>query len=255
MPVPIAKDTGTAYKEHVVSSGPYMFESIKPGARMTLVRNPNWDPATDPNRSALPDRIEVALNVNSDDIDNQLISGDLDVGVEGRGSARPAQGRILADPALRANVDSAPAALLWYTALSASVPPLDNIDCRKAVLYAADRTGYQRAHGGETGGEIATNLLPPVIAGAQRFDLYPTPNNAGDPARHARRWPAAAGPTASRPPSPTARSSPTSRRRPRRSSSRSPGSASRCSCGPTRPATTTGSTPGTRRSSRRTTSA
>ncbi len=183
MPVPMAKDTGTAYKEHVVSTGPYMFESVRPGARLTLVRNPNWDAATDPVRKALPDRIEVALNVNADDLDNQLISGDLDVGVDGAGIGRAAQGRILADPVLRANVDSAPAALLWYTALSTSVPPLDNIDCRKAVLYAADRIGYLRAQGGETGGEIATNLLPPVIAGAQAFDLYATPNSAGDPAQ------------------------------------------------------------------------
>jgi len=89
MPVPIAKDTGTAYKEHVVSSGPYMFESIVPGARITMVRNPNWDPATDPNRSALPDRIDVSLNVNSDDIDNQLIAGNVDVAIEGGGLARP----------------------------------------------------------------------------------------------------------------------------------------------------------------------
>jgi peptide/nickel transport system substrate-binding protein len=181
MPVPIAKDTGTAYKEHVASTGPYMFETVQPGARLTLVRNPNWDPATDPHRAALPDRIEVALNVNSDDLDNRLISGDLDVGVEGAGLGRPAQGRVLGDPTLRANVDSAPAALLWYTALSASVAPLDNVDCRKAVLLAVDRGGYQRAYGGGPAGEIATNVLPPVIAGAQRFDLYPTPDNAGDP--------------------------------------------------------------------------
>jgi peptide/nickel transport system substrate-binding protein len=43
-----------------------------------LVRNPNWDQATDPNRKPLPDRIEVALNINSDDIDNRLLAGDLD---------------------------------------------------------------------------------------------------------------------------------------------------------------------------------
>jgi len=125
----------------------------------------------------------VALNVNAEDIDNQLISGDLDVGVEGGGLTPAAQGRVLADPTLRANIDSAPAALLWYTALSTSVPPLDDVNCRQAVLYAADRVGYLRARGGELGGEIATNLLPPVIAGAQKFDLYPTPNGAGDPER------------------------------------------------------------------------
>ena len=51
------------------------------------------------------------------------------------------------------------------------------------MLYAADRTGYQRAYGGGTGGEIATNLLPPVIPGAKRFDLYPSPKHTGDIAK------------------------------------------------------------------------
>jgi len=183
MPVPAAKDTGTKYKEHVVSTGPYMFQNNDLGKSFTLVRNPNWDPATDPIRKALPDRIEVQLNVNADDIDNRLQSGDLDVGVEGTGVQPAAQGKILADPQLKANTDSALVARTWFTNISASVPPLDNIHCRKAVLYAVDKTGYQRAYGGATGGDIATSLLPPVIPGQEKFDTYPTPGNAGDVAK------------------------------------------------------------------------
>src|SRR5215212_1620294 len=53
MPVPAAKDTGTQYKKHPLSSGPYKFETYAPGKSLTLVRNTNWDPATDPNRKAL----------------------------------------------------------------------------------------------------------------------------------------------------------------------------------------------------------
>jgi peptide/nickel transport system substrate-binding protein len=183
MPVPQAKDTGSKYKEHVISTGPYMFETNELGKRFTMVRNPHWDPATDPNRRPLPDRITVDLNANADDVDNRLISGDLDVSIEGSGVGPSAQGRILADQGLRANTDSALVARLWFTALNSDVAPLDNIHCRKAVLYAADRTGYQRAYGGATGGEIATNILPPVIPGAERFNLYPSPNNAGDIAK------------------------------------------------------------------------
>ena len=183
MPVPQAKDTGSKYKEHVVSTGPYMFQTNELGKRFTMVRNPHWDPATDPNRQPLPDRITVDLNVNADDVDNRLISGDLDVSIEGAGVGPSAQGRILADQDLRANTDSALVARHWFTALNSDVAPLDNIHCRKAVLYAADRTGYQRAYGGATGGEIATNILPPVIPGAKRFDLYPVPNNTGDIAK------------------------------------------------------------------------
>jgi peptide/nickel transport system substrate-binding protein len=183
MPVPQAKDTGSKYKEHVISTGPYMFDTNELGKRFTMVRNPHWDPATDPNRQPLPDRITVDLNVNADDTDNRLISGDLDVAIEGSGVGPSAQGRILANPELRAKTDSALVARLWFTSLNPDVAPLDNIHCRRAVLYAADRVGYQRAYGGATGGEIATNILPPVIPGAQRFDLYPTPNNGGDVAK------------------------------------------------------------------------
>jgi peptide/nickel transport system substrate-binding protein len=182
-PVPVAKDTGSKYKEHVVSTGPYMFQTNELGKGFTMVRNPNWDQATDPNRKPLPDRIEVALNVNSDDIDNRLQSGDLDVAIEGTGVGPAAQGKILADQTLKANTDSALTTRLWYTALNPDVAPLDNIHCRKAVEYAADKTGYQRAYGGAIGGDIASNLLPPVIPGAQQFDTYPTPNNAGDVAK------------------------------------------------------------------------
>jgi peptide/nickel transport system substrate-binding protein len=183
IPVPQAKDTGSKYKEHVVSTGPYMFGTNDLGKSFELVRNPNWDQATDPNRKPLPDKIDVALNVNSDDIDNRLVSGDLDVQVEGSGVGPAAQGRVLADQTLKANTDNALLARSWFTFVNGQVAPLDNIHCRRAVQYAVDRTGYQRAYGGATGGDIATNLLPPVIPGAEQFDLYPSPGNTGDVAK------------------------------------------------------------------------
>lgn len=183
IPVPAAKDTGTKYKEKVISSGPYMFESNNLGKDFTLVRNPNWDPATDPIRKALPDKITVQLNQNADDIDNRLISGDLDVGVEGTGVGPAAQGKILADQALKAQSDSAVIARTWYTSINGDVAPFDNIACRKAIQFAADKTGYQRAYGGETGGDIATGLMPPVVPGAEKFDLYPSQGGAGDAAK------------------------------------------------------------------------
>jgi peptide/nickel transport system substrate-binding protein len=180
IPVPQAKDTGSKYKEKVIATGPYMFESNELGKSFTLVRNPNWDQATDPNRKPLPDKIEVALNVNADDIDNRLLSGDLDVDISGSGVQPASQGKILADQTLKANTDSAVSTRLWYTSVNGAVAPLDNVECRKAVQYAADKTGYQRAYGGATGGDIATNLMPPVIPGAEQFDTYATPDSAGD---------------------------------------------------------------------------
>jgi len=173
IPVPVAKDTGTNYKKHVMSSGPYMFDgNYQPGKSLNLKRNPNWDQSTDPLRKALPDRIEVALGVNAADIDNRLISGDLDVDIAGTGVQPATQGRVLGDPSLKKNADSAAIARLWYTSINPDVAPLNDIHCRKAVEYASDHTGYQRAYGGGPGGDIATNLLPPLIPGAQKIDKY-----------------------------------------------------------------------------------
>jgi peptide/nickel transport system substrate-binding protein len=182
MPVPKDKDTGAKYRNSIVSTGPYKFEGLQPGKSFNLVRNDQWDPATDPNRKALPDRIEVTLNVNPDDIDNRLISGDLDVDVLASGVQPAAQSRILQDPTLKANADDPLGVRLWYTSINETVPPLDNISCRKAIEYGMDRTGYQTAYGGEfAGGEMATTILPPSVPGHMDFDLYPNgPDHKGD---------------------------------------------------------------------------
>jgi peptide/nickel transport system substrate-binding protein len=174
MPVPKDKDTGAKYRTSIVSTGPYKFEDLQPGKSFNLVRNDQWDPATDPNRKALPDRIEVSLSVNADDIDNRVISGDLDVDVVGTGVQPAAQSRVVQDPALKENADNPLSTRLWYTSISPTVAPFDNIECRKAIQYAMDRTAYQTAVGGQfAGGDLATSLIPPTIPGHTEFDLYP----------------------------------------------------------------------------------
>lgn len=173
-PVPKAKDTGAKYRNSIVSTGPYKFEGLQPGKSFNLVRNDQWDPATDPNRKALPDRIEVSLNVNADDIDNRVISGDLDVDVAGTGVQPATLSRALQDPIIKENADNALSARLWYTSINPTVAPLDNIDCRKAIQFAMDRTAYQTAYGGQfAGGDLATTIMPPNIPGYQAYDLYP----------------------------------------------------------------------------------
>ncbi|MBG0560906.1 ABC transporter substrate-binding protein [Actinoplanes sp. NEAU-A11] len=184
VPVPEAKDTGAKYKEHVIATGPYKFETNNLGKNFKLVRNEQWDPATDPNRKALPDAYDVQLNVNADDIDNRLLSGDLDVDITGTGVQPAALGRVVGDPNLKAQTDNPLLPRLWYTSVNPTVAPLDNIDCRKAVQYAADKVGYQTAYGGPlAGGDIATTILPPMIPGYQKFDLYPSADGTGDVAK------------------------------------------------------------------------
>ncbi|HEX6500194.1 MAG TPA: ABC transporter substrate-binding protein [Micromonosporaceae bacterium] len=165
-PVPMAKDTGDKYADHPISSGPYKFEKIDPGKEVVLVRNPNWDPATDKVRKALPDKIDLRLGVDANEIDNELMDGTLDIDTAQVGVQAAAQAKILQDPELKKNADEPNTGFIRYIAMSTKVSPFDDIHCRRAVQYALDKTAMQTARGGaDAGGDIAINMLPPNIAG------------------------------------------------------------------------------------------
>ena len=173
-PVPAAKDTGKKYTTHPISSGPYMWDgNVDVNTGGTLVRNPNWDASTDPNRKALPDQIDVKLGLQADDLDNQIISGDQDVDIAGTGVQPAALPKVLQDKNLQARADNPVAARLWFTQIIGTVKPLDNVDCRKAIMYAMSPSGYQNAYGGKfAGGELASTVLPPPVPGYTDFDIY-----------------------------------------------------------------------------------
>jgi len=165
-PVPQAKDTGERYANKPVSSGPYKFQSLEVGKKVVLVRNTNWDPATDSNRKALPDEIDMTLKLDANEIDSQLLDGSMDMDTGQVGVQQAAQAKILLDPELKKNADEPVTGFTRYFALNTKVPPFDNIHCRKAVQYAADKVALQTARGGaDAGGAIATSMLPPNIAG------------------------------------------------------------------------------------------
>ncbi len=189
-PVPQAKDTGAKYKNHVISSGPYMFEgNFNPTTGFKLVRNPNWDAASDPNRKALPDEMTVKLNMDPDDLDNQIEAGSIDVDIVGTGVQPAMLTKVLQSDALSDRADNPVLSRLWYTSINPTVKPLDNIECRKAIMYAMSPTTYQRAYGGQfAGGDIATTIMPPTIPGHEGFDVWgqkENPNGQEDKAKEA----------------------------------------------------------------------
>ena len=105
-PVPRAKDKGLEYQKSIVSTGPYKIDSYERGKAMKLSRNPHWDKATDPLRTALPDNIEVALKQNADDLDQKLLSGALEMDIAGTGVQGAAQPTVLGNAKHKANADN-----------------------------------------------------------------------------------------------------------------------------------------------------
>ena len=171
-PVPPAKDTGAKYLTSIVSSGPYQIDSYQPGKSMSLSKNPNWDQASDPVRHQMVDKIQVTLKLEANDMDSRLLAGDADIDINGTGVEAAAKAKILTDPKVKANADDPVTGFLRYVAINTTMPPLDNVDCRKAVIYAADHAALQTAYGGPTSGDIATTVLPPNILGYQKADSY-----------------------------------------------------------------------------------
>jgi peptide/nickel transport system substrate-binding protein len=172
-PVPPDKDTGANYQTHPISSGPYMFKSFNPNTGFTLVRNPNWSAASDPTVKQLADEIDVTYGVSAADIDSRQFNGQLNMDLDGRGVATAGRARILGNPKLKAQADDPTTGFLAYFALDKQVAPLDNINCRKAILDGADHTSLQTAFGGPiAGGDIATTMLPPNDTGYVKSDVY-----------------------------------------------------------------------------------
>ena len=181
-PVPRDKDTGSQYKLHPLSVGPYEFDGdYQVSKSLNLKKNPNWDPSTDPLKlhPQLVDAVDLTIGLNQDDLDKQLLAGTIDMDVQGAGAGQAAQTQILQNPAQKAQADSALSGREWYAQFNTQIAPFNNVDCRKAVEWLLNKTPLQNAYGGPATGDIASTLMPPNMAGYTKFDDYPASGQYG----------------------------------------------------------------------------
>jgi peptide/nickel transport system substrate-binding protein len=172
-PVPKDKDTGSNYQLNPVSSGPYEFQSNSLNKGAVLVDNPNWTPNEDPQAKQLVSKITIAFNQNSDDLDNKLLAGDIDLDAQGLGVGAAARAKVLSNPTIEKDADDALGNRLWFIYLNTKVAPLTNVACRQAIEFAADKTDLQTAFGGPyAGGAVASTVLLPGMGGYSSFDDY-----------------------------------------------------------------------------------
>jgi peptide/nickel transport system substrate-binding protein len=62
------------YARHPVATGPYQIEDYRRGRRLVLLRNPEWDPRTDPARTQYPDRYVIRAGVPDRHIERLLLA-------------------------------------------------------------------------------------------------------------------------------------------------------------------------------------
>jgi peptide/nickel transport system substrate-binding protein len=177
---------GDNYGGHVVGSGPYTLDIYDPGRLIVLVRNPYWDPATDPLRKAWVNRIEVRLGVSTSSIQQAIEREEADLSLDGH----VPQARIdalRADPerSRRLSVNTTGTQLLLALETHRGAGAIADVRVRQAVNYAIDKAAYRDAIAGRFAatGELASTILAPGSLGYHHYDLYPTPGGRGDPAK------------------------------------------------------------------------
>ena len=141
------------YGRYVISSGPYMFAgsdkldatscaTIKAAGgisgfdgttKLDLVRNPDYNKATDSPkaRENLPDEFTFTVNSNTDDIFAQVGRGDLEDEVSG-GAVPPGVARQYKG-SNQLQIDSGDRT--WYLMMNLTTPPFDDIHIRKAMNF------------------------------------------------------------------------------------------------------------------------
>jgi peptide/nickel transport system substrate-binding protein len=167
---PLDAKKPSEYGNYQVATGPYMLENDSagkvlgigyvPGKSATLVRNPNWSAATD-FRPAYLDRIDIKLGGDTTVIGRQVLEGSNMVQNE-----TPAQPIVrLAYEKFRSQLEISPGAGDHYIAVNNKQGPFSNVNLRKALWAALDRTAMNKARGGELVTNVMTHFIYPEIPG------------------------------------------------------------------------------------------
>ena len=201
---PIPEEVAKCYTEaaeygrYVISSGPYMIDGspnldisscasqkpisgFNPNTGLNLVRNPNYDPATDNTdiRQSNPDRFEISVNTNLDNIFDKIKRGELEGSFETPNNATLRN--YLQDPDSRERLRVNSGDRLWFAYMDLTTPPFDDVHVRKAMNYVMDLEGVQRAWGGPVQGSTPTHVLPKnMLPELDDYTPFQKPPFAGD---------------------------------------------------------------------------
>jgi peptide/nickel transport system substrate-binding protein len=172
-PVEKSKDTKGDYNNHPVSSGPYKIKSYDAGKSLVFVRNTEWDPKTDPIRSAYPDEWNFQLGVVQPSLTQRLMaqSGTDKQAIDLSGVADPSQMQALStDSQYKARTvnEYQP----YVETMDINTKRITDPKVRQAIAYAFPMSQVQQAMGGAPQGDLGTTLLSPTMAGWKSYDPF-----------------------------------------------------------------------------------
>jgi peptide/nickel transport system substrate-binding protein len=181
-PVPQAQEKGAQYDGRPFSSGPYKIESYARDKKLVLVRNPQWDAATDPVRKAYPDKFVVVMGLKGGQIDDRIIaSGGADASAVQWWDLSPASApKVLPKPEIKSRLVAELSGCTDMLQLNTSRAPFNDPKVREAVQYALDKEAVVTSGGGPALNDRATAYMPPSMTGGKQPDTLKIAP-AGDP--------------------------------------------------------------------------
>ncbi|QNE21998.1 ABC transporter substrate-binding protein [Kribbella qitaiheensis] len=180
-PIPKAKDTQKNYEQKPLATGPYMVQSYNAGTSLNLVKNPNWDPNTDPVRHQYVDGFNFKFSQDTIKSQRQVLASS--------GPDASALSYSNLDTSLLPEVKD-PAQLVSGDSPCTITLPMDTrkipMEIRKLVAAAYPYDSYRKVAGKNSKTDPpASTILPKAVPGFEKFELpglNGTGKGAEDPA-------------------------------------------------------------------------
>jgi peptide/nickel transport system substrate-binding protein len=146
-----------------------------------LERNPNWDPNTDPLRTAYPDGFKFDFTLQADQASERVVA-----------DAAADQSSITwvnvpapvlpktTTPGVKERVVQGPTQYVWFYYINNQ--RIKDLKVRQALNVALDKEAVLKAIGGSAAGIPATTLMSPTVAGYKKYDVFNVPPT-GDKAK------------------------------------------------------------------------
>jgi peptide/nickel transport system substrate-binding protein len=188
-----AKKPTTYGSQYEVATGPYMLKAkadgeflgvgYQPGKSATLVRNPNWNPATD-SRPAYLNQIDIKIGGDPEVTGLQVLRGSDAVQNDTAATAIVK----LAYQHHYSQLVAVPGTGVDYIVLNNKKGPFSNVNVRRALWAALNREAMVRANGGPVVGQLGTHFIYPGSEGYEQaggdagprvdYNNYPSGNIA-----------------------------------------------------------------------------
>ncbi len=173
-PIPEGNESDPAkYRDHPWATGPYMFGDYVPEKSLQLVKNPEWDPATDPGRHQYVDEFDMQFDVASAKIDQIMLEdqGDAQTTISYDNVDVSNYLDFKQNSADRLIVGSDPCTFMWYP----DYRKIKEMEVRQALAYAYPYKDTYAAGGliENVTRSFGTNIMPPGIPGREEFNPLP----------------------------------------------------------------------------------